>query len=1525
MLNILKILIQAVAAIWPLLKKHPKKSLVAAAGITTASMFYSGGVTNPPSAVPIGAVTNHPGSDGDALTSNGDYTFTWEAGGGGGGGLDITGTVGDGDLLAYDGTDNTYRPQAWFQNVKSMVGGRRAAGVSAQTTGTGTAASTSLVTADGSSYEAGHGVAVIGAGASHGLSAPTNCFAIPRTVYQDTPITDDDVAAVTWTANTTTDRLILPNEVDCKVGLAIPNGQRVRFSNQGGALPTYDDGTPAQPITEGTNYYLAHAPEVRTLAIGNTPTSGTYRLHSFYDKRNPDFHIKNDPLLYVDIPYNSGPEVQTVRINGSPTGGSFTITIPGYGTTGSIAYNASAGTVQTAIQAVAGLGSVTVTSSGTLPSAVTYTISLLGISPIRTVMTSTSSLTGGTPSITHAITEEGFETRIRRLPGFAQVTAIQSGTSPNFTHTITFTGVPGAASLVYDTTNILPITTTITITQTTAGGYTIHTSEADAIAGSNALDLDGSGGSGTHHLEVYGSKTYDFRAAAQSGSGGVSPAASTFSTSLGPQECDEHQQICIAMDNPAGTRGFAVWGDLSTDYRLLALCNAVNNVYRVNLAAGGYTNFKAGDIGRTLTNGSTQTGTIQCFDNTTRNVWVIVSDNDTFPTNGATLSTTSGTGGGTQSGAAVKAGLWIYNGRRFKREYNYYANLTRRSGEKCYPGQLSVVDGYLYRCLDVTSDRRRAPEITFTINTSANTLTMSSTASLGALYLRASVALPATSTGRLDERTRYWPRTVSGSTVTIHPTEADATNNTNAIDLTAEGIGTYYALAGPSYSTTVGAVITDGNTTWRREDICVPRQPPDAEIANALLAMVVSRSSNTLTLDTALTTSVTSALVLHDDTDALLGHWNVVKSASSRSAVMYFPVGEYSCFLLDPLVDTRLFNSTFGSGTNYYLFRHVGTNHAWLNSLWKGEVGTRVIFNGTCVPGSLDNGDDSQGYGLLPHSFGRCRPVFEDIKWCSWPTGVQAIEHYDGSGGERLYGYDVDSTAGSGVNVGSRVDGPRFRGGGLYGFSVVGASTWVGNEATAERFEDFDAFIGGSNHNMCFYINGGVLRDVRAYRIRAEGSMGIYQDSSDSVPLLMDNCYFEGWRKNGAVAVRGDGFRCVNSTFVDCVQLFSREWVDGFYLDNCELYETNVTPYNSTNNGSRGVFLNNLRMVDCSLQIGDTCSGVRVNNVNIIITARPRRQTSSTASAATLDGTGQDITNLSVDNRAGSLTSNSFRSISFQGAGSNTFTRCAVTYSSGTWGTFTVSDTGSKVFDKCEFYTHNGSTTPCLFQDASDQRWTGCKFNGRSGTYEVAAGGRMEWEDCSVVSGIGLRWTSAVTGPLYIRNNDSFLGTITIQEPGAIYEDNNSAAAPTISSATNLATKGNRVADALELSPSALSSGNNNDYALGVTDTHRLDPNASNSTLTSIVARAGGTRVTIICVDAGAATLTILDDDGATGTAANRIVTPTGADIVLSNNESVVLQYDATSQRWKVVGGGYSSIWNRDAREAFSGNWSLAA
>jgi hypothetical protein len=73
----------------------------------------------------------------------------------------------------------------------------------------------------------------------------------------------------------------------------------------------------------------------------------------------------------------SGEKVQTVTINGAPTGGTFTLTVGGY-TTAPIAYNASAATIQSAIQALApgtpygGSPAAGATVTGTGPFTVTF-------------------------------------------------------------------------------------------------------------------------------------------------------------------------------------------------------------------------------------------------------------------------------------------------------------------------------------------------------------------------------------------------------------------------------------------------------------------------------------------------------------------------------------------------------------------------------------------------------------------------------------------------------------------------------------------------------------------------------------------------------------------------------------------------------------------------------------------------------------------------------------------------------------------------------------------------------------------------------------------------------------------------------------------------------------------------------------------------------------------------------------------------------------------------------------------------
>jgi hypothetical protein len=102
-------------------------------------------------------------------------------------------------------------------------------------------------------------------------------------------------------------------------------------------------------------------------------------------------------------------DVQTVTVTGAPTGGTFTLVWNTH-TTGTIAYNASAATVQAALVALTGVGvgQVTVTGVNGGPWLVDWTGTLgYAVQPVITL--GTNSLTGGTsPSVTIAHTQPGF-------------------------------------------------------------------------------------------------------------------------------------------------------------------------------------------------------------------------------------------------------------------------------------------------------------------------------------------------------------------------------------------------------------------------------------------------------------------------------------------------------------------------------------------------------------------------------------------------------------------------------------------------------------------------------------------------------------------------------------------------------------------------------------------------------------------------------------------------------------------------------------------------------------------------------------------------------------------------------------------------------------------------------------------------------------------------------------------------------------------------------------------------------------
>ncbi|MEU5259021.1 hypothetical protein [Amycolatopsis sp. NPDC021455] len=94
-------------------------------------------------------------------------------------------------------------------------------------------------------------------------------------------------------------------------------------------------------------------------------------------------------------------EVQNVTVTGAPTGGTFTLTFDGQ-TTGTIAYNATGSTVQTALEALSNIapGDVSVTGSAGGPYAVTFSGAYAGVN-VPAMTANGSGLTGGTsPSVT---------------------------------------------------------------------------------------------------------------------------------------------------------------------------------------------------------------------------------------------------------------------------------------------------------------------------------------------------------------------------------------------------------------------------------------------------------------------------------------------------------------------------------------------------------------------------------------------------------------------------------------------------------------------------------------------------------------------------------------------------------------------------------------------------------------------------------------------------------------------------------------------------------------------------------------------------------------------------------------------------------------------------------------------------------------------------------------------------------------------------------------------------------------------
>ncbi|HUR54909.1 MAG TPA: hypothetical protein VMZ71_12325 [Gemmataceae bacterium] len=133
-----------------------------------------------------------------------------------------------------------------------------------------------------------------------------------------------------------------------KSGLVLSTTLRQRFHDETntGALGTASSGVLAR-VSSRANYYDVGDRLTATLDVGTNGGSSWTRPGSVPSR--------SDTELVTSYTF-AADAVQGVRLTGSPTGGTFTLTFGGQ-TTSAIAYNATAATVQSAVEALSSVGS----------------------------------------------------------------------------------------------------------------------------------------------------------------------------------------------------------------------------------------------------------------------------------------------------------------------------------------------------------------------------------------------------------------------------------------------------------------------------------------------------------------------------------------------------------------------------------------------------------------------------------------------------------------------------------------------------------------------------------------------------------------------------------------------------------------------------------------------------------------------------------------------------------------------------------------------------------------------------------------------------------------------------------------------------------------------------------------------------------------------------------------------------------------------------------------------------------------
>lgn len=231
---------------------------------------------------------------------------------------------------------------------------------------------------------------------------------------------------------------------------AIQNALEALTNVQVGDIDVTSQSVRIYDIDFSTGQYYGQ--EVSLITLDITNLTGNNAAPSVTTTQEGSAGVNEIQSLELTIDtYNSTlNEIQTLTMLGGPTGGDFTLTVPSYGTTAAIAYNASAATVQAALEGVVGSGNVAC-SGGPLDVRyikVTFQGLLAGLD-IGEMTADASGLTGGT-SLDVTVTEEVAPTTdTAAIHGYTKPGGIVTGDLGDYWLVFANLGSPGGPSTVF--------------------------------------------------------------------------------------------------------------------------------------------------------------------------------------------------------------------------------------------------------------------------------------------------------------------------------------------------------------------------------------------------------------------------------------------------------------------------------------------------------------------------------------------------------------------------------------------------------------------------------------------------------------------------------------------------------------------------------------------------------------------------------------------------------------------------------------------------------------------------------------------------------------------------------------------------------------------------------------------------------------------------------------------------------------------------------------------------------------------